>query len=113
MKKLTTSKALALLATATLLNEDIISFLNGCYMDDRYCDLNGTESLIMDARGGTVLHASVEAALDWKDVDAFLQEIRREATKNKDFRTFREASCLFKRLLSLTEETGGEKTSAE
>lgn len=113
MKRITTNKALTLLAGAALLNEDIISFLNGCYTDDRYCDLGSVESLAMDARGGTVLQASVEVVLDWKDAGAFLQEIQDEATKNKDFGALWKSSHLLKRLLSLTKETGGEKAGTE
>ncbi len=113
MSKKSTSEALVLLGNISLLNEDIISFLNGCYTDDRYCDLDSVGSLAMDARGGTVLQASVEAALDWKDAGAFLQEIQHEATKNKDFGAIWKSSHLLKRLLSLTKETGGEKAGTE
>ncbi len=113
MKKLTTNKALALLAAAALLNEDIISFLNGCYLNDGYRALCDTGLLIVHARYGTVLYTSVEVVLDCEYTNVFLREILHEATKKKDFGTARKASHLLRRLISLSEETGGEKTGTE
>jgi len=86
-KPLTTNEAMVLLSEAALLNEDIISLLNSCYADDRYCSLDSAESIIIGARYGTVLQASVEAALDYERAEAFLREVWHETTANEDFVT--------------------------
>lgn len=106
-----TNKALSILGSIALLNEEIMEFLFWCYGVNGYDELQEVNDPIMDERFERILEAEVNIVVSHRRSGAFLQAAYCKAIEKQDLKTAKKALRLYEELLAVVEETEEGKTN--